>query len=178
MRASEIDSSLKFLLCRCWLFLPECFWTKAINQISCSNHSSLLCALVLSIWLSHFSGPQGSAGDAGQHQACEGGKDESFIMVPVVWTHFISPIQLGANFRVHFGAGHHSSSLLGCAHANVQTTDAARAAAKREKIEGGYAHYAGRLLFSLLISSNLLIPILKPPPRGPAATFYVSPRAR
>lgn len=101
-------------------------------------------------------------------------------MVPAVWTHFISPIQLGANFRVHFGAGPHSSSLLGCAHAGatVQTTGAARAAAKRGKSEGGYAHYAGRLLFSLLISSNLLIPILKPPPRGPAATFYVSPRAR
>lgn len=55
---------------------------------------------------------------------------------------------------------------------------AARAAAKRGESEGGCAHDAGGLLFSLLISSNLLIPILKAPPRGPAATFYVSPRAR
>lgn len=98
-------------------------------------------------------------------------------MVPAVWTHFISPIQLGANFRVISGVfGLHSSAAH--AGANVQTTGAARAAAKRGTSEGGYAHDAGRLLFSLLISSNLLIPILKPPPRGPAATFYVSPRAR
>lgn len=73
-RASGIDSSLKFLLCQCWPFLPECFWTEAMNQISCSSHSSLLCALVLSIWLSHLSGPRGSAGDRKCHQDCEGRK--------------------------------------------------------------------------------------------------------
>lgn len=56
------DSVLKFMAYQQRPFPCECFCTKAMNQISCSSHLSLLCALVLSIWLSHLSPPRGSAG--------------------------------------------------------------------------------------------------------------------
>lgn len=128
---SRIDRSLKFLVCRCWLFLLECFWTKAINQISCSSHSSLLYALVLSIWLSHFSSSRGSGGDAEQHQACEGRKAPS-------WCQRFKPVSLvWSSLVLIFSIGRRSSSLVGCAHtgANAETIDTARAAVKQTAAE-------------------------------------------
>lgn len=50
-----------------------------------------------------------------------------------------------------------------------------RSRQRRGKREGGYSDNAGGLLFSLLISSNLLIPILKPRHVVPPPPFMCRP---